>query len=292
MTFCVMAQDIEPSCGTVEETNNDNSSKITCNGTFNDFLSNHMFDMIPTGATRVLRMRTNVIFVQNDDGEGNFTMSNSEHEDYWNSVFEEINLRLANITDETCQCTESPLYYPDIKLEFIPNFIELKDDFSWNHRNDPSPSTKNSSNKTYLNHIHNLASQHADYTQGFDAILTVDGFYYNRYVNENPDELPYWSDHVGYESLYNGHWYSAYPTNDLDHPAMWHCPDHYLRWLNGKKYSGGQWWVNKEINKAAGGFIHEYGHYFGLSHPCFNCVCPMNIMEQQYVENRLALDGC
>jgi hypothetical protein len=285
-------------CGTPDNINSQstpNNGNLVCNNNFSVFLDNHRDDMMPTGATRTLKMKTNVIFMQNAGGEGNFTMSNPDHAQYWNDVFTEINRKLANLEGESCNCTITPTHYGDVKLEIVPNFIEIQDDFGWNHRNDNDRFDLSSSDKDFLLYISNLAQQDPTYEQGIDVMMTMDGFYYNRYINDNPDGLPYWSTHVGYSpqtSWYQGFWYSDLPNYDLESSAFWHCPDHYLRYINHLEHDFDPViWLENEPIKAAGGFLHEYGHYFfpvvGHQHSC-----NLNIMNGSYTINRTSFTGC
>lgn len=287
------AQQYYPLCGTGgnDEPESFNQAQ-TCNTSFTTFLANHTDDMVPQGTDRKLRIRTNVIFVQNEEGDGNFSTSNPAHMDFWNKVFIDANKRLESLIEESCQCTTQPVHYTDIRLEFVPTFIEVRDNFAWDHNNDPDPNagtqSVNSFNKPYLNYINTLAQQSPGYQDGFNVIITTDGPDYNTYVYNNPDNKPLWE--LNYTSFYSGYWYSAFPTFDLDHPAMWHAPDAYLWYINGYDHLGGDWWLETEqIPYYAGTFLHEYGHYLNLSHT--STTCTSNIMKPGASSDE-SLSGC
>ncbi len=278
----------EFTCGTEinpEESQSSNSSTQICNNNFSSFLANHADDMVPQGINRTLKIRTNVIFVQNQAGDGNFSVNNPDDMDFWDRVFTDINTRMENLLQESCQCSTNPTHYDNIHIEFVPTYIEVRDDYAWDHNNDPSPNTKNSFNKPYLNYINALAEQTPGYEPGFNAIITTDGPDYLTYAYNNPNNLPLWD--LGAVSLYTGNWYSAFPTYNLDHPAMWHAPDLYLWTINGLDHLGGLWWLHTQwVQFTAGGFLHEYGHYFNLTH---KYQCPNNVMG---APTRSSFSGC
>ncbi len=297
LTFSLVAQpDFDFSCGTGPNPDSPEAyaSPQNCNNTFASFLANHADDMVPQGIDRKLKIRTNIVFVQNEGGEGNFSISNPDHMDYWDRIFAEANGRLEQLMQENCGCQTTPTHYGNIHLEFVPNYVEVRDNFAWDHRNDPDPNagtaSVNSYNKPYLNYIHALAEQAPGYQTGFDLIITTDGPAYNTYVYNNPDNKPLWE--LGYTSFYGGYWYSAFPSYDLDHPAMWHAPDAYLRYINGLDHLGGLWWLHtQDVPWMAGTLLHEYGHYFNLTHPILSC--PNNIMRPGGPNTtRLAFTGC
>lgn len=244
---------------------------INCHNSLTAFQNAHLDDLIPQGITRNLIIRTNVILMQRQGGEGNFSLSNPEHVQFLNTVFELGNQKLTQLIYDDCQCADMPIHYPNIHIEFIPNFIEVEDEYYWNHQNDPS-TLPNSGNKAYLMTIHNLATAHPDYIPGFDLIITTDKIFYDL-MAQNPQK-PLWE--LGYNHYYNGYWYSASPDlYPLTHPAMWHAPDWFLWYENGRNHLGGQWWVdNVHLPWVTGVVLHEYFHYFGLNHT--NLPCPNN----------------
>jgi hypothetical protein len=276
------------SCGTAPNPEEPAASmNQNCNNSFSSFLSNHADDMVPQGVNGKLRIRTNVIFVQNEQGEGNFSISNPAHMSFFETIFSGANQRLENLIEESCNCSTSPVHYNNIHLEFVPTFIEVRDNFAWDHNNDPNPGTLNSFNKPYLNYINNLAQQSPGYQDGFNLIVTTDGYYFNKYVYDNPDNKPLWE--LGYDGgVYDYQAYSAFPTYNLSHPAMWHHPDLYLAYINGLDHLGGQWWLETvQIPHNEAGLIHEYGHYFNLGHVS----CTHNYMRPSS-NSEESLSGC
>ncbi|MDX1910026.1 MAG: T9SS type A sorting domain-containing protein [Saprospiraceae bacterium] len=210
---------------------------------------------------------------------------------FFERIFADANQRLENLVQENCQCSVQPVHYNNIHLEYVPNYIEIRDNLAWDHSNDNDPAKGtvwvNSFDKPYLNYINTLAQQTPGYEDGFNVIITTDGPFFNEYVYNNPENKPLWE--LGYDDgQYNGVAYSAFPTYDLSHPAMWHYPDMYLIYINGYDHLGGEWWLEtSEIPHNAGGFLHEYGHYFNLSHVS----CSQNIMKPSSNIDR-SFSGC
>ncbi len=257
-----------------------------CSEDFSDFIERHTLDLVSNG-TRNVKIRTNVIFAQNEEGEGNFSVNNPEHMTFWKIVFEKINARLASVYKEDCYCSTTPEHYENTHIEFVPNFIEVRDNFAWDHNNDPEKDIFDSYDKSYLNYINILASQTPGYQKGFNAILTNDKDVYNEYVYNNPQNLEVWKL-PGYKSVYDGASYSSNPTSDLAHDPLWHAPDYYIGHISGVDHYGGQAWANTDrANWVAGAFLHEYGHYFNLGH---EFGCSHNVME--YANLRNSLSGC
>jgi len=285
------AQQPYPVCGTGSNpVMNSPSQPQSCDYNISNFISEHGNDMVPQGITTKVRIRTNVIFVQKTNGEGNFSISNAAHMAFWSKVFALANQKLENLIQESCFCTTPPDHYSDIRIEFVPNFIEVRDNYAWDHTNDPDPLAGtisiNSYDKPYLNYINALAEQTPGYQDGINVMITTDGPAYNTYVYDNPENKPLWE--LGYSSFYGGYWYSAFPTFDFTRPPMWHAPDAYLWYINGYDHLGGDWWLDHDqIPYYAGVFLHEYGHYLGLPH----ISCANNIMRAG-PSSWTSLSGC
>ncbi len=276
------------------QTTSSAQSAATCNNIFTNFLNSHKDDMIPQGVTRKLKIKTNIIFVQDVNGGGNFTMSNSLHAAFWNGVFTDLNNRINALPQEICTSTCSsgepttPAHYSNISIEFQPNYIELKSSQYYDHNTDPDPNhatlSVNSFNKPYLNAIEALAG-----AEGFNVIVTTDSIDYNNYINNNPNNLPLWDPVLNYTSYYAGHWYSAFPTYDLNHNAVLHLPDAFLLYVNSFDHLGGQWYIDTQyLPWVTGGLLHEYGHYFNLVHSN----CSLNVMKPNQNPARTSFSGC
>ena len=78
----------------------------SCNDNFSSFRGHHADDMVPQGIDRTLKLKTNVIFVQDDNGDGNYSISNPEHMEYWHRVFDTMNYKLKNLV---CLLYTSPV---------------------------------------------------------------------------------------------------------------------------------------------------------------------------------------
>jgi len=188
------------SCGFDEETEASGSSfGQNCNCSFTNFRTNHNDDMVPQGIERTLKIKTNMIFVQDDNGGGNFSLSNSDDVEYWDRVFDTLNYRMEHLVQESCNCTTNPTHYSNIHIQFEPRYIELKNSYYWNHRHDADSNILNSSNKPYLRQIHNLVSQMGGYVDGFDVIFTMDSLMWKRWYDYER-QVPIWT--IGYDCIH------------------------------------------------------------------------------------------
>ncbi|MTB50541.1 hypothetical protein [Lewinella sp. W8] len=277
-------------CGTDQtpigfSNNNSDAKSTNCStptGTdLNTFEQDHLADLVPTNSTRKIRIRTNVILLQNASGEGNFELSNQVHQDFLDDLYDMINNRISNMQST---CTSDPSTLGDLNIEYVPNFIEIQDEFLWNHRNDPQHTVYDSGesgNKSYLNDIQNLVFQDPAYEQGFDVIITTDASYH--YGWDRSTEIwrtQLWSDLGGW--YFNGFFYSGFPTLNLSYPARWHAPDFFLLYENFKAEKTDPEWFGSRRQEVleyfSGLFIHEYGHYFNLGH--FSSTCSTDFMNQ------------
>lgn len=272
---------VEHTCGTTAIPEEEDTGGGICNTSFVDFELHHTDDMVPQGITRNVKIRTNVVLLQrqidpnSNEDLGNFSPStNADHKEYLDDIFSKMNAKLATLEEESCFCTTAPEHYDNIHLEFVPTYIEIQNEFYWDHLNDPNPNTLNSRNKPYLNEIHQLIIDEG-YEPGFDVFITTNKILYDIFVLQDGPYDPNVSD------PYDNQWYSSTPPlNDLTHHAFWHAPDMYLDYYYFKYKSDPdpnirEWYVNQRETKRAGDFIHEYGHYFNLGH--LNA-CVNNIM--------------
>ena len=170
-------------------------------------------EFIPSG-TRKVKIHTNVIIMQNSAGQGNFRLSNPEELQALEYVFSLVNTRLETLTTSNHNCSKD--HVSDIRLEFVPNFIEVRDNILWDCEADPTPLSFNW-NSNYLRAVSALAAQSPNYIEGFDVIISneADAFYaYTPGGNVPLWTLPEYSNH------YNGKWYSGIPScSDLEKKA-------------------------------------------------------------------------
>ena len=280
-----------PGCGTISggETQ---ALGVGCSQGFSSFLANHKDDMIPQNVTRTVKLKLNVLFMQRNDGSGNFTMSNPEHSDYWNKIFEEINSRLSDLVEIPCGCNSDPQYYSNIHLEFVPNFVEVRDEYGWNHQNDGPTYSLNSYNKPFLNYIHNRASQEPNYEPGIDIAITNNKLTYDAYMQ---NDLPLW-EIPGLPSDYGPYIYSSLPTGDINHQAIWHFPHLYLGYLNAVEHIGMDFVNGPEFDFIVGAIMHETSHmmvypWTSNGNSVGHVTCGSNVMNPS-TANRVSYTGC
>ncbi|MEM1323777.1 MAG: right-handed parallel beta-helix repeat-containing protein, partial [Bacteroidota bacterium] len=258
---------------------------------FHDFLAQHNDDMVPQGISRKLKIRTNVVLVQNQNGEYNFRTDNPDHMQFLNGIFSDMNNRLEDLLPESCNCSsaDGPVHYSNAHVEFIPNFIELRDAVLWDHMIDPQPWKLNSFDKDYLNQINSLVEQHADYIPGINVIITNEGPALEEFLSTGKSLGAL----INFQDIYSGQWYSSTAVvNNLDHPAMWHAPDLYLRYLDVVTHQPNAPLATGYQAFAAGGFLHEYFHMFftNIGH---QGGCSENVMNPNGgPTRRRSLTGC
>lgn len=288
MMFCcfasnfTIAQNLTIGCGTVDGISDVGNVQLasTCspNRSYaDDFHDRHLDNLIPSDASGNLILRTNLIIVQNNAGGGNFDYyGNPTHREFLDDVFTRVNERMINLSPD-CTTPDSPIGYSSLKIQFEPNVVVLKDNFYYNHRNDPQNNTFNVRDKPFLDGIVALAESHPDYEVGFNFITTTDKF-----LDDNWDRSqeigrdPVW-DAAGGQSYYSngngGVWYSGYPVFNNSVTPMFHAPDFYLGYQHQLLTDRGQEPDGREqiIEYFSGLIIHEYGHYFGLYHDSAGC---------------------
>lgn len=142
VTNITIAQDLSFSCGTVDDSPDDGADQLvsTCSPTDSysrNFNQRYLDKLIPSDASGNLILKTNIIIVQNEDGEGNFDYyGNATHRDFLDDVFNRVNERMIDLSPD-CTPGGSPTGYSSLKIQFEPNFIVLEDNVYYNHRNDP-----------------------------------------------------------------------------------------------------------------------------------------------------------
>lgn len=271
-------------CGTPQHLEEAVREGGTCNCSYGQFENRHESEFIPSG-TQKLRIFSNVILMQNSNGKGNFRLSDPEEAQFLQDVYTRANSILANLDYSNVQCNKA--HVSDIRLEIVPNFIEIRDDVLWDCEQDPTPLSTNW-NSDYLQAIDALAAQTPGYQDGFNVVISneADAYYaYSPGGNVALWNLPEYSNH------YNGYWYSGFPRcSDLSSKARWHAPNMYLWWINAKDHVHpfGQVASDNFMEYAARVFLHEYGHFLGLPH----INDPDNIMKSGGDADDVALTTC
>ncbi len=282
-------------CGTDNSGSNNSFQEPNVNPDCNDsylsgFMNKHSQDAIPQGVGKI-KIRTNVIIVQDANGEGNFSLSNPAHVKYFDDIFKVVNERLQNIVEESCNCSTAPTHYDKFPIEFDYKLYELRNSTLWNHRNDPTPGGFNSgTSDDYLDIISDEAASLPGYEEGFDVIITTDGDQIDN-IKNNPGSPPW----IDYDPVYKyggvAVMYSSYPKfgSGKSKKAFWHAPDVYIHYL-AEDYKGGQQNIdNYSVPLIAGNFLHEYFHYLDLDHK----YCDKNIMHPSgSATKRVSLTGC
>jgi len=287
-------------CGTMlDDSNEVEALQDACSTDFCTFLNNHYGDIVPTG-NGILKIRTNIVIMQRADGTGNFDLDNEDDMYFLEGIFATINEKLINNMEEDCAINNCYYYarcynvdnsinhYDNVHIEFVPNYIEIKDNYGWNHRNDNEPYNYYTRTKDYLKYIFNLIQQQSNYIPGINIIMTEDQVGWDYYENgTNPWSL----DNSVWHPYYGGLAYSTESVMDDNEDYMIiHAPDTYLGKLCREQYYGFSEIDSRNI--MANGFMHEYGHsLFGLYHTS----CPKNVMNpsgSESLSSKSSITGC
>ncbi len=222
-------------------------------------------------------VNVNMIFLQKDDGSGNFQQGNIEHDQHWTEIEASVNQRLAGITtipDPTCgvayptspSCYSSINNIPDSRIRFKFNRIYIQDTQAWN--NDVDPGYKCPSGNWYLDNLDNQIINDPTIPRGVNLYFSQGETNYNK--NFHLSQCP--TDTSAFEIAC-----SQYPSySNYNRSSRVHMPDRYSKYYWMKNCYSPQnnvpWSVVKGWNSynTAGTILHEVGHSFGLGH-CNGC---------------------
>jgi hypothetical protein len=116
LSFGLSAQISLPfECGTIEdESGTPNELPVNCapfSNYANGFEARHGDKLIPSGATIKTILKTNIIIMQDDNGEGNFKYSNNAiHKAFLDEIYERVNQRMVALSPD-CTPAGSPNGY-------------------------------------------------------------------------------------------------------------------------------------------------------------------------------------
>ncbi len=93
---------------------------------------------IPTETQESIFVRVNFIFLQRDDGSGNFHKDSVEQQEVLDTSVSWLNYIYSHLSMPDNTCThKSGGFIPDIKIKFLVNKVYIKDSYAWNNRNNP-----------------------------------------------------------------------------------------------------------------------------------------------------------
>lgn len=216
-------------------------------------------------------VRVNFIFLQREDGTGNFREDNSEEQAYLNDYIQELNKTYAELYDpQDPICYTGNDFIPNTKIQFLVNKVYIRDGFYWNNRSDRGYKCPTFRDYWYLNRLDSLIVNNPIIPRGINIYFTEDSLVFNKYWSEQdaPDTL----DFIGASYACS----EPPSTQDYIRSSRIHIPDKYSKYLWMKnsvpkmgKYNYPSWdtivrfWC---FMAGARGAAHELGHSLNWDH--------------------------
>lgn len=231
---------------------------------------------IPCESDSILNIRINLIFIQKDDGTGNFQENNAEHQSLFNDVMIDLNRIVSSLVLPDSDCfleTDTDMLH-DMRIRFVDHRYYVKNSEQWNNNlYYDSDNLCPAENNWYLSHIDDsLNNIIPNSLKGINIYFTEDSTVYQRcWVTQNM------SDTADLPSCTSGAC-SQFPSeNNLSRSSCLHMPCSYSKFwwmkyivtqLGQYNYSSWEgriryWW----INSIALSLAHELGHSLNLCHP-------------------------
>ena len=232
---------------------------------------------IPTVNESIMTIRINLIFIQKNDGTGNFQEDNIEHQALFDDIMTAMNNKTFQLTYPGTDCftgTESDIIQ-DIRIRFVDHRYYIKNDSLWN--NNLFISSANfcpGANYWYLAGIDDsLNNVLGDTLKGINIYYTEDSTLYNRFweISDITDTMYYWNGHTnGACSMFPN--YQNWNASSLIHMPCLYSKFWWMKnivpqlnefnqpsWENEVRY-----WL---VDGHASNLLHEIGHSFYLLHP-------------------------
>jgi hypothetical protein len=248
-------------CGT-PESNSSGGFSTTCPHTSQYWSNNTKY--LPTGDYAPLKIRVNLVIIQRQDGSGNFQDNATDRQFLTNMI---------NVTNQTYEALidRNEDYYPgqnlpflpNVKVEFIPNFIFIKDEYGWNNRNDYNTSGVPYLSNWYLNYLDNQIYNNPSSPKAINLYFSNDG-----YLHEQMVVLGTTTDYEG-NIFFRNHSASEIPGLTNINPNDFHSMRCHIAnvWLK-------LWWFKNVLGytdsamelEAGKSIAHELGHLMALSH--------------------------
>lgn len=218
-------------------------------------------------------VNVNFIFLHKNDGTGMFEEGNPEHDSLVEALATKVNevySTLNNYNEPGCLIPPEE-FLSESKIQIVPNYIYINDEYAWNNENDEYPYCP--SPPWYLDYLDEQVSNDPNIENGINVYFTETEWYYDDLiVNQTTEE----------QGPIN-HACSQLPTTyDLERSSRVHMPNVFTKywWM---KHIAPDIYVEPWYNTIRGWFInsvgeliaHELGHSFWLYHVSD---CEYNIM--------------
>ena len=232
----------------------------------------------PSESSPIMNVRLNLIFIQRDDGTGNFQEDDEEQQSLLNDVMTDLNRIISSLVLPGADCfdgTDEDMIH-DTRIRFVDNRYYIKKSSLWNnnlHTCDYYKLHADLSN-WYLSPIDDSINNVLnDSLKGINIYFTEDSVIYHHFWEvQNPnDTSDVWT---GYSTAacsrfpkYNNWLFSSRIQTPCLYSKYWWMKNvvpnmgsyNYPTWENQVRY----WFVNS----VALSLVHELGHSFNLLHP-------------------------
>jgi hypothetical protein len=228
---------------------------------------------MPTSTQSIINVRVNFIFLQREDGTGNFQEDNPEDQALINDFITEMNTTYSNMSNpNSLSCYTGTDFISDARIRFVVNRVYIRDNYGWNNRHDDrTRSMCPDYSNWYLNYLDNQIVSNPNISRGINVYFTEDSINYRNYVE------------LQNTTSYNGVPYacSQFPslTNFLQTSKL-HMPDTYSKYWHMKNKVPAQYhytsWIPEvrswEVSGVGRNLAHELGHSLWLYHtsPYYN----------------------
>ena len=235
---------------------------------------------IPNENDSIMTVRLNLIFVQKNDGSGNFQENNTEHQTLFDDIMDTLNYKMSALVypDSTCFIGSPDDMVYDTRIRFVDHRYYVRRSDFWDNGLSYSANHAHlcpNSTTWYLNNLDDSLNNvvFSDTLRAINVYFTEDATVYHHYweVQDLTDTTSLWSGDCDKGC-------SEPPSyTNLHAPARIHMPCRYSKfwWMKYivpqlKRHNYPSWeektrsWLIWSIAK---GLAHEIGHSFYLLHP-------------------------
>lgn len=231
---------------------------------------------MPKETDPTITVRLNLIFVQKNDGTGNFEENNAEHQLFFDDVINSLNRRYSSLVlpDSNCFIGSDTDMIHDTRIRFVDHRYYIRKSMLWNNNLYNNSSQLCPNNNWYLRELDDSIHQNSySYNKAINIYFTEDSTLYHKYwIEQNLNDT---------SDFGNGNTNAAcsmYPSyTNWEESSRLHMPCQYSKywWMKNIVPQKAQfnyspwatevrWW---HVNSIAMTLAHELGHSFSLLHP-------------------------